>query len=520
MISYNILDEPSVPVVEGTKEVTVSLRRALINADRYSLSVAEPLALLPLVRCLVTCVSVSDKRMLDQAGVVGMWERGSFDEDALNSYFEEHYDAFELFDSKRPFLQVAGLEPVSGPPKSAALLLPGEVIGNSVPLFGSVSEGDVPPVSIPKALLGLLSLHAYDTAAIKPGAKGDPEVKGGKTTGNHTGSLGQLGGVVPWGRNLFETILLNIPHRSSPDGDRPTWERVQVPGWEIRQPSGILELLTWQSRRIRLIPNEEGTAVVGCVMAAGDRMHVIPEYEPHTRWRKVKSPGDGPAVRPFRWQPAQSSWRGVDSLVALEPDDSGMTSGLLRQLDDGWIEDTYPLGVVCVGVTYGNQSAVIEDVFVDSIPLPIGALLQEDSTDIAAAVSSIAIQSEVVRRALNDLENNLREVSGGDRIPWDAGNHVGNRAMALLESPARGVLKALRDGALDANSGRLVWEKALEGAALSVADSMLDFAPPGAFAGRSESSRNAAVVERYFRSTLRKSLGALEAQRTQERNEV
>lgn len=55
--------------------------------------------------------------------------------------------------------------------------------------------------------------------------------------------------------------------------DIPVWEKDEVPSADMDDQSsfaGPVQAMTWQSRRIRLVPNEERTRVIGVVNCYGD----------------------------------------------------------------------------------------------------------------------------------------------------------------------------------------------------------------------------------------------------------
>lgn len=76
------------------------------------------------------------------------------------------------------------------------------------------------------------------------------------------------------GANLFETLLLNLtaiesgtgPLNLIPEENRPAWE-LDLPVAAARTPAGLLDLLTWQSRRVLLFPNADGSVSRVTIMA-------------------------------------------------------------------------------------------------------------------------------------------------------------------------------------------------------------------------------------------------------------
>ncbi|MEU8550955.1 type I-E CRISPR-associated protein Cse1/CasA [Streptomyces roseoverticillatus] len=440
----------------------------------------------------------------------------------LTEYLGPRYgNRFRLFDDKRSFAQVAGLEALNGETKSAAQLVPSIASGNNVPLFSSLTEGDELLLTPGQALLWLLHAHCWDTASIKTGATGDPQAKNGKTTGNPTGPLGQLGVTVPVGRNLFETLMLNTP--VMPDGldpaDRPQWawdersvslgwKSPACPEWSSRPAGGLLDLLTFQARRIRLFPceTEQGLRVHRVIVCAGDRLVRTPEWDPHTAWSHTAKPKAGqPQRRPRRHVSGRSAWQGLGTLLALElpvGGDGPYTSVLLRQAGDLWAEralpEHYPLSAEICGLEYGTQSAVVENSIGDSLPLPVAALLAEDD-GLRDVILQCVRQADQVGRALDNLNNDLRRASGGEPLPREKGQRPSSRFLHSLDATMRRLLTGLRTVGEDDDlleRAELAWELSVRAAAAREAEALIAAAPPRAVVGRTEKVNGKEVVYR------------------------
>lgn len=521
--TYDLLSQPCVPVLDesGSSKV-VGLREAILNANAFrGISPERPLAYAALIRTL-TALVIDVYQPRSPQDVRRLWDMGRFGPEALDDYLAQWGHRFDLFHPEYPFAQVAGLAPAgAGGFRPASALRLDTAAGNNVPLFSATTEGDAVVLTPHEAFLGLLEVLAFDTAAIKSGAAGDPEVKGGKTSGNPTGPVGQLGLVMPEGINLLHTLLLNVPTIDRlRDDDLPIWRRDLTPAWETRQPRGIREHLTWASRRIRLVPHEGSTEAGTVLIAAGDRLSFMPPIEPHCRWRD-STRREAVAKSPVRWRSGQSAWRGLDSLLALHDLGGFESSILLHQIASAdWLPVDYPLSVRCLGVAYGNMSAVIEDVFVDSVPLPMAALSTEDEAILREALQDVAVRAEGVRRALNGLADNLREAVGGEKIPWDKGSHPGDDAMALLTTPTMRLLRGLQTDPERMEEGLLAWDRAVSRIAWSVATPLLEGAPPSAFVGRPARSTKRIVrladAEAWFRHALRNALTHVTAHRNQQ----
>jgi CRISPR system Cascade subunit CasA len=399
--------------------------------------------------------------------------------------------------------------------------------GNNVPLFSARTDADPPVLSPAQAARAVLSAHCWDTAAIKSGAVGDHQMRAGKTTGNPTGPLGQLGVVTPMGSSLFETLMLSVP--TLPQGfqraDRPQWATDDPPdaNWDSgRQPAGLLDLLTWQARRVRLVVGDENSGdeigISRVVLCAGDRIGVLPhDVEPHTGWKRVDRPkaGESPQ-RPDRHQPGRSAWRGLAALIATKeptsehksaPTAMNHVAGLRLS---GVLPDEFPLRALLVGVVYGNQAAVIEDVIVDVLPLPMLALLDQDANDVRDMLLAVVGQAEQLRLAANHLGDDLRAATGVEKLPWDKGQRLGEVLVHLFDPSVRRLLAGLQRHPGDAERAELAWRLVARRLAWSVAEPALNAVPATTFLGRGLDERypaRVATAEAKFRRRLTDILG-------------
>ncbi|WP_267286774.1 type I-E CRISPR-associated protein Cse1/CasA [Kitasatospora acidiphila] len=436
------------------------------------------------------------------------FKRGRFSEDErreLQAYFEKHRARFDLFDPVAPFAQAAHLRTPKDETKGSAALVATAASGNNVPLFAARTDADPLELTPAQAVHWLLHAHCWDTAAIKTGAAGDPKVKAGKTTGNPTGPLGQLGVVVPMGRSLYETLLLNLPVTPKLQVGRPQWDRDPLgPTWESRPSDGLLDLWTWQARRIRLIPEDrsDGIMVTRVVLCAGDRLDPAPATEPHTAWNlgqptTRKASAAKAAVgerRPRRHMAGRAVWRGLEALLApaRQTTEKFETSVLLDQIsgmvEDGQLAAEYPLRIETFGMVYGTQSAVVEDVLHDAIPLPLLALRADQ--EVHDMLLEVAEQAEKLSWAVNNLSADLRRAVGADPIPWDKGQRPGEILLHQVDPLVRRLLVAVQRAGGDelVEELRNGWEGAAWRVALSVAEPLFDAAPATAFAGRRAAS--------------------------------
>ncbi|MFD7395745.1 type I-E CRISPR-associated protein Cse1/CasA [Streptomyces virginiae] len=521
---FSLTDDPwlLLPSTAGEPAQERPLRTALLEAHEFGDLVVEIPTQKPAVlrQVLLPVVVAALGRPADEREWMNWYSRGQWSPEQrlkLQEYLDAHRGLFDLFDPVQPFGQVSGLSTAKGDTKNAGLIVATAATGNNVPLFASRTEGDPFSLTPAQAAHWLLHTQCWDTAAIKTGAVGDPQAKAGKTTGNPTGPLGQIGVTLLAGRTLFETLLLNIPIGAPPtSSDLPQWERrdpagprpAGTPRWQTRAPEGLLDLWTWQSRRIRLVPEttDEGLRVTRVLVAAGDRMPRTPETEPHTMWRLEPTGGRNsakgkhgttPPRRPLRLQPGKAAWRGLDALLAPERQsrDAGeKTSGFATSkiLDQAGalmpeLGETYPLRVELSGIAYGNQSAVIDDVMFDALLLPLAAL--DTDSDVRSALLEVAEQAEQLATAVNHLSADLRRALGTEPIPWDKGQRPGELVLHTLDPLVRRMLTGMR-GLQDPErieAGQLAWEQLAWRRTWEIADRLLQAVPVGAYAGRSTS---------------------------------
>ncbi|MFI6803843.1 type I-E CRISPR-associated protein Cse1/CasA [Streptomyces luteogriseus] len=517
-----------VPVVVGGTVREVPLREALLEAHAFEgLSVELPTMAPAVLRQVLLPVVLDALGPLDAGHWAELMATGAFtpgQREAIGRYLDKRRDRFRVFDEEAPFGQVAGLAHPGGAVKPVSVLMPHVATGNNTPLRDGRSTADPVPLSVGAAVRWMLHTQCWDTAAIKTGAVGDPAVKAGKTSGNHTGLLGRLGVVTLLGRTLFETIVLNLPQGERASGDVPQWDRVpQQPSWTVRAADGMLDLFTWQGRRIRLIPEEtpDGTRVKWVVLSAGDRLAAFPEDEPHTCWTLKEDKAKGSLRYPRRHLPGRAGWRGLEALLTIERNTAGFeTSRLLMQTATaslmGDLPPDYPLRVATCGMVYGSKDSIVADVLADELPLPVAAL-RADLT-VRESVVRVCEQAETLARALDRLVAHLVRAVGGEPIPPGKGQPPGTKLLYVLDPLVRRFLAGCQrnpdPGELD--RAHRAFEQMAERATRAAAHELLQRLPGSAFTGRTVEEKNGATkttriyrqadAERIFHGTVRKTL--------------
>ncbi|MHC5704064.1 type I-E CRISPR-associated protein Cse1/CasA [Streptomyces tirandamycinicus] len=446
----------------------------------------------------------------------------------IQEYLTRHADRFDLLHPQTPFLQSAGLRTLKDEVFSLNRIVADVPAGEK---FFSARLPEVERLTFAEAARWVVHVHAYDTSGIKTGAAGDDRVRSGKVYPLGTGWCGGLGGVFVEGGTLRETLLLNLVAADTteleiPADDRPAWRRDPCgPGSTGRSPTGLRDLYSWQSRRLRLHYDAHG--VHGVVLGYGDQhaprnMH---RHEPMTAWRRStaqeKKLGQSPVYLPLEHDPARSAWRGIGALVADRPGDGGgaepaarlrprILEWIARLVSEGHLPRRFLVRARLVGVSYGTQQSVVDEVVDDRLLMPVVLLHRQDPTYARQAIAASEDADRAVR-ALGDLAADLARASGvGQEGPKAASRTEGFDA---LEQPYRNWLSALAD-VPDPFAHRDEWRRQLRQTVGRLGDRLIAAAGDAAWEGRTCTSTtgstlwlNAGLADVWFRRRLARALG-------------
>ncbi|GAA3505622.1 type I-E CRISPR-associated protein Cse1/CasA [Streptomyces prasinosporus] len=446
----------------------------------------------------------------------------------VQAYLEEHRERFDLLHPVTPFLQTAGLRTAKGEVFSLNRIVADVPAGEP---FFSARMPDVGWLTFAEAARWVVHVHAYDTSGIKTGMVGDDRVKGGKVYPLGTGWAGGLGGVFVEGDTLRETLLLNLVAADteeldfSPD-DRPAWRREPCrPGSDGRLATGPRDLYTWQSRRVRLHHDTDG--VHGVVLGYGDplawrNMH---RHEPMTAWRRSpaqeKKLGQSPVYLPLEHDPARSAWRGIAALLADRLEDTGgaeapsrlrprILEWVARLVTEGHVPRRFLVRARTVGVKYGTQQSVIDEVVDDRLVMPVVLLHGQDPTYARQAIAAAEDADRAVR-VLGDLAADLARATGAEQEgPKSAARAEGFDA---LDHPYRGWLSAMAE-ASDPFEHRHTWQRQVRETVGRLGDRLIAAAGDAAWEGRIHTDTkggthwlNAGLADVWFRGRLARALG-------------
>lgn len=450
------------------------------------------------------------------------WRAGQLPMAEIEDYLELWKDYFFLLHDRTPFLQVADLHTASGNASGLTKLIADIPDGHQY--FTTRAGREIQSLSFGEAARWLVHCHAFDPAGIKTGAVGDDRVKGGKGYSmGYPAWVGNLGVIIIEGASLFETLMLNLPVRLAKREDVPVWERSPLPaGVALDHPAplGPADLLTWPSRRVRLIA--QGERIVDVQISNGDRLGPQGQTgnEPMTSWRKsrAQSKGDNEVYMPVTHSPERRIWQGLEPLLVSAPGSSKRAPVLdwLAELRrDGAVASSRVLRLRTVGLEYGTQASSIVGAVDDGLSARVAALI--DPVLIQAAVDAAARASQGVV-ALVNLSSNLALASGYDpkASPKDNDRRratVFEFGYSLLDRPYRDWLGELDDPA-EALQRLEDWGDQVRRLLIDAGLELIAEAGPAATVGRdipqhgTETTQriDAGLAEIWFRAALKKAL--------------
>ena len=540
---FNLLDEPWIPVrlLDGTIADVGLLELLRRTTDIADLACELPTQSIAIQR-LVLAVAYRVATPRDTRDWGRQWEDGAPTEQMIE-YLERWRDRFYLFGDRYPFMQVADLRTaknsVSGLEKLIADVPNGEQ-------FFTTRHGRalacIPPS---EAARWLVHAQAYDPSGIRSGAVGDSQVKGGKGYPIGPSWCGHLGLVWLKGKDLDETLVLNlIPADaaglrgvdSSTEWGACSWEASEPEtsargDYSLLDPAGtprelsIPRLLTWHSRRIRLVGDSSG--VTGVVLAQGDKLapQEMRLYEPQSLW-KYSTPQSKKfktdVYMPRKFKTGRALWRnlpgtlptvttvqGVDKQTKQEFLPSA-TLSFHYQLDNASIQTSYPkvMRIQAVGVTYGPKEATFEDIYSDELTLSV-AVMRVEREDLSAEIDRQVRLTEEVARDVGTLAANLARAAGesGDGAGDGARDHAKELFFSAVDTDFRAWLTQV-DGHESTRDVGCRWERSLRQHAVDIQAELVRGASSSAIIGRDTGRgyMNVGIAENYFRAALNKHL--------------
>ncbi|MDE3720444.1 type I-E CRISPR-associated protein Cse1/CasA [Nocardiopsis sp. N85] len=465
--TFDLTLRPWIPVLRANgTETELSLTEVFAQATDLRRLVGDvPTQDFALLRLLLAILHDALDGPADLDAWEELWEEG-IPADTVADYLHKHRERFDLLHPFTPFLQVAdlrtGRDEYSSPDPIVA------DVPNNARFFTMRALGAT-RLTFAEAARWLVHAHAYDTSGIKSGAVGDPRLKGGKVYPQGVGWAGNLGGVHVEGDTLQETLLFNLvtfdtgkSHRK-PHLDRPAWRldpdtAEPLTGTDAAaRPHGLRDLYTWQARRLRL--HHDGASVNGVLLAYGNPLtpRNLHQREPMTAWRR--SPAQEKKLKeaivylPRDHDPSRAAWRGLGALVTGETrgrEQRNEAAGevIPRILDwfarlawEGPLSKDSLVRVHLVGVAYGTQQSVIDEIVDDAVAMPVVLLCERDGALGRTAVDAVTDAENAVT-VLGDLATDLARAAGRETDP--SRSAARDQGFDALDEPFRAWLRGLK----------------------------------------------------------------------------
>lgn len=371
--TFNLLDEPWIPVVprHGPPR-DVSVREALCQAHAWQevydnsplVTVAVHRLLLAILYRALPAATLEDADRQWQA----LWTADTLPCASLEAYFAHWHDRFDLFSTDHPFYQTAGLAMGSSRAGAAdaspiARLAHELASGNNATLFDHRHD-EMGAVSPAIAARLLLAMQAF---AMGGGISGAAIIDGQSFPRPNAQHGPLVSGLTVWlhGASLQRTLLLNFAPDISRDDDLPPWEQPPQPPAQViaaterATPRGRIDLLTWQSRLIRLIPDEtDGTLAVRRVWCTQGRPvgDTGGYFDPMKCYRKHDERG----YLPLRLSEDRAHWCDYHTLLALAKRGGKMADALTHVAEQAaFVPREARYGLHAVGMVNDQAKVVL-----------------------------------------------------------------------------------------------------------------------------------------------------------------
>lgn len=505
LVSFDLRSEPWIGVTDlGGRSREVGLREALCRAHEFAdVADASPLVVDAVLRLLVAISHRVVDGPRDEATASALRAAGRFDPVAVDRYLEAMAGRFDLFHPTHPFLQVPGLAERGREISPMARLVP-ERAGVAKPVFFDHRL----PGEVATAAEAARTLVAWQAFAL---CRAQAQWPGGAFRAAKDAPASRSAHAMVLGPTLYDTLVGNLvaydPAAGIPHGttthDAPAWEREPLAGPAARVPDGLLDLLTWRSRAVGLVPAERTDGVsdiTGVVEHDGETCvgDATDLPDPFVAFRRRANAREGQSL----WlrvevDEARAAWR--DSLALLggtATDDAGtlrrpaVLSFHARLAELGYADSTGLVPLALRGQATESGQNKVHTTRTEFLAAPVAALLDADRRDIVALAVTMAeagdralLRSGALAALLEPeayavLDSVRRKaVARAQRRRPAAVSFGGTGAYwASLDAPFRGLMAALAGVTVD--PGRLIagWRGRVERAARSAfADAISSF---------------------------------------------
>ena len=544
--TFNLIDEPWIEVVDHDgKEYMISILDLLNRAENFrDFSHALGTVNFAILRVILAILYRSwDSKELRQLKYAirhwqQKWNQNTLLDNEVQKYLKKMASSFRSPGQKCAVFQVPDLQSISGEWKKLDVLVAD--VGEEGELFSMKS--DMLSITAAEAAQMVVHTMAYDYSGLKTGAVGDDKVSSGTGKPTGVGWAGRLGGTILKGDNLRETILLNYcPHREQAGmNDLPQWElpvltaaRRHEPRYnnekekrELNGATGIVELLTWPQRRLRLKWN--GEKVGGALVTNGDPNGVIGKYgmETMTPWRyseKHSKDFKQLVYIPYVLDPSRALWRSVsgvfpnittskiDTKYGENVDNVKPAAAMLwigKLLSREIISKEKMIRIYMVSMVYRpkKDKTRFAEILEDSLVVRT-ELLDNNSNKIQALVKEAINQADQVAILIGNFYSTVLFSTSGnvDNLNNNEGKEM---FYDRLDGCFRDWLRSLQNN-VDPLEKLAEWSRKLKGVALDIALQIISEQSPAVWIGRWDKDQNKRVTGASATLTLNRRLNNL-----------
>lgn len=433
LAEYNLLDEPWILASDlDGKEQKLSLKEVFhkahvlkgINGETETQNAAILRLCLAVLHTIIRRYDVTGEfsvvtekyDAIDRWGA--WWNNKQFPSDVVAEYLEKWRDRFFLFSDEYPFYQdqAVGRELFEDYKKVNKKKTIGDVAGNYLScgkLIGYLSESgnkkrlfraeNQTSISYEEAARWLINFMNVDDKSLK------------RPTPKVCGSLGEIGCIFAEGKNLFETLMLNLDLENLQGTDEyPWWESDESAGEnQIKALTGLAQWYTLPVRRIFL--DRQDGRVIGFKAKAGYCFDEMPLFEPMTAWRREKEKNGIMTVRPRKHNAEVFLWRNLPALLTDSDENGkpGIISWISELKNENLLDEEQLLTFRSVGLEYGTMTSSLKNAFSDTVGLATLILGEKEERERNSVLQQVGITRRFAER-YGSFAAEVFLASGGD----------------------------------------------------------------------------------------------------------
>lgn len=453
--TFSVADDPWIPVIDATGAPgtqLVSLRDLFTNAHEYvhigglnwtPLSLSEFYRIAAAITYRITGLDTPHGTALDwDSAWAQTAAEGRFNTDAVDAYFTQYLDRWDLLSPTRPWLQDPRLpQQTNGAPSDLSQIVPQDPADGGPLLRGDVSAHHprtmTPAEALPN-LLATLGYHAGSPTAVRTVTTPDGTVLSSKYAGAapNRGALS----LHPTGTTVFATLMAHLVYPGLPGlpdldtdaSDLAPWEAdvLPDPAAPMPAPTGVISMLAGRARRSYLLAatddglitgvyrapahlvRDTGTGLSGKVIKQDPDAHLL---DPYLTYRTTK---EG-TLAPLLGDLAREPWRDLDSLLTVhDTPDTYRPSLIVVDGPARWADPAAVLGPITLTVLAADQDRAQDKergAYTGMLPLPVTAALLTDpllAGRLTTAATVYLAAADALVKALTRLKSDLNGRGG------------------------------------------------------------------------------------------------------------